>query len=73
MEGCVSAVSGRNMGEGRRAGWAGLGLPMKKRFRQGRRRAFHLYHACAMGPMRFRDMDGAAVAVPCGGVGGRWR
>lgn len=32
-------------------------MPTRKRFRQGRRRAFHLYHACAMGPIRFGDMD----------------
>lgn len=32
-------------------------LPMRKRFRQGRRRAFHLYHACAKVPIRFGVAD----------------
>lgn len=31
-------------------------VPTRKRLRQGRRRAFHLYQACAMGPMLFADI-----------------
>lgn len=31
-------------------------VPTRNCLRQGRRRAFHLYHACATGPMRFGDM-----------------
>lgn len=41
---------------------------MRKRFRHGRRRAFHLYHACVTVPMRLLvDME---ARILLGGVGG---
>lgn len=48
---------------GRTAAIAGRGrdLPIRKRFRHGRRRVFHLYHACAKVPMRFGAICKSAV------------
>lgn len=37
--------------------------PTRKRLRQGRRKAFHLYHVCNRGEICFEDM---APAIGCG-------
>lgn len=50
----------RSAGALRRIGASSKIVPTRKRFRHGRRRAFHLYHAWVSGPAGFGDMDGMA-------------
>lgn len=39
-------------------GGGGFDIPTRNLFRQGRRRAFHLYQACFTGPICFDNMEG---------------